>query len=388
MDWVSPHGGLTDLAAVVFGWTEDRDTQRLPRKHGRLRAPSGSLVDSAVLRPRFVREIAGELNQDAGPQIIVGDTGSGTTMFLLELARYLAKNGQVPVSLKLRGADEIDFAEQARASYLRLTKTAKGEEEAKKRWEWLKQRKLITILADDLEQSDMTPEERQAALARASRFRLRLAVAARPYGLPSLHHRAREVGGRIDLPELDSDEVHKDLIKRACRARQGHLDDRIKALVEKAEMTSTPYYLSLARVLVRIGALDEVHTEGDVQLGLVHGYRKAFEDGRVKRDDGLTIATRVAVFKRLEAIAYFAQRHHHRPAGHHQPEIVRLRHAPARAGERTLTADRLVFSDRLVLGCVSHNPRREQDEHHRNPDPYDQPGLRRHSGSGQGGRLL
>ena len=39
--------------------------------------------------------------------------------------------------------------------------------------------------------------------------------------------------------------------------------------------------------------------------------------------------------------------------------------------------DRLLFEDRLVLGCVSHNPRREQDEHHRDPDPQDQPGLRR-----------
>ena len=307
ISWISPSAGLTALAAkapvVESARAIPRPLSAAPGWRVRRRWPS--LLDSVVPRKGLVREIAAELNEGAGPQIIVGDTGSGKTMLLLELSRYLARHGQVPVPMTLRGAKTINFADQARAAYIRLAK-AKDDEEAKKQWAWARQRQLITILADDLEQSAASVPARLEALGQASQLELRLIVTTRPYGLPHSRSRRSHIGSRVDLPELSPADLRHDLMKRARATGAGvSLDDQIKDIVEKVRMAATPYYLSLARVLVGVQAIDEVRTDGDVRLGLVHTYRKAFETGRVTPDDGLTIDTRKAVFERLEAIAYF-----------------------------------------------------------------------------------
>jgi hypothetical protein len=291
-------GGLTGMAAAS---AEPGAALTAWRRHLPIGRPTEAPLVDILGRKDLVAEIADDLDDDCDPQVIVAPTAAGKTMVLIKLADCLARRGQVPVAISLRGQPNLDFERLARRAF----ETASGaidEEEARKQWRWLRRRNLITIIADDLEKANARPEAVVRALEQAARQKLRLVAASRPNGVPSDFQR-----GTIELEPLNDAEVIEDLLGRMRRAGTGTDEatrTMVKAVVTRAGISSTPYYLSLARVLAADGELATVANGGDVRLSLLRAYRHALAAGVVREDAGLTPDRRQDVLGDLEAIAF------------------------------------------------------------------------------------
>jgi hypothetical protein len=216
--WLAPRAGLTGVGGRAI--SEERLGRIGRRRRHSRRVPRGQparhLVPTIVARDDLVAAIADDLDQSPEPQLIVAPTGSGKTTVLLKLTDFLARKGQIPVPVSLRGTQKIDFAKLARDAYRRHAHVG-NDDQADKQWRWIRRRRmLITVLADELEKTDAEPAERVRALQLAAQQRLRLVVACRPDGLPSDFRT-----GRIDLEPLDHGKVVDHLCKRLARAREG-----------------------------------------------------------------------------------------------------------------------------------------------------------------------
>ena len=159
----------------------------------------------------------------------------------------------------------------------------------------------------DLDKADpsVKPSDIVAALQRAKRERLRLVAVSRPYALP-----ADYIDGRIELEPLQDRDVCHDLLRliKSAPGWSGVSDQAaaafVEKLVERAEIAVTPYYLSLARVLAKLGRLQQPPEDADARLWLLNAYRVALADGAVRRDVALSPDRRKEVLKDLEAIAF------------------------------------------------------------------------------------
>jgi hypothetical protein len=241
-----PGSGLTGAVSP----REQRPHRASRRVRGRS-APRSErrLVEQIVGRDTVVRDVAKDLDETGEPQVIVASSGSGKTAVLLKLAAQLAGRGHVPVPVHLAGVSDLNFERLGRETYRRSAGT-RGDKDADEQWEWLLRRKLITVLADELESSTPSASDRVDALERAGRDGLRLVVTCRTDGLPGDFRR-----GRIDLGELEIDPVIDDLFaeahERPLAGGPTLSRSELKNLVTSAEMGTTPYFLLLTRALIR-----------------------------------------------------------------------------------------------------------------------------------------
>ncbi|MGZ4232107.1 MAG: hypothetical protein ACXVVQ_11855 [Solirubrobacteraceae bacterium] len=296
--WLGPGtGGLTEIAAVRV--TEGGPLPvRLKNAASRRLRRSSLLVQSILGRDELVRELASALDHERHPQVIVADSAAGKTMVLVRLADFLARRGQVPVMLTLQGLNELHFEELARQWFGAVLPHV-DENDLKKQWDELRHRGQITVLADDLEKATVTRADVERALDEAAGARLRLVVASRPYGVPADLHE-----GRIDLQPLRPHEVERDLLRLTRRARAAGSEEAIKRIVAGADISVTPYYLSLSRVLGSLGLLSGSTEDEDVRLWLLKTYRGALEAGAVRPEGGLSIGCRTRRLKDLESVAF------------------------------------------------------------------------------------
>jgi hypothetical protein len=293
-----PTGGLTEIAAASTG-ASNRPLAGLERMlRGRRRtAPSMDILG----RTDLAKDIADDLDDGGDPLVIVGNAAAGKTMVLVRLADCLARRGQVPVAFTVRGETDLNFELLARRAY----ESGAGrtdEDEARKQWRWLRRRRLVTILVDDLEKADARPDQVAKALETARRQKLRLVAASRPYGLPADFRQ-----GRIDLEPLRDEDLVRDLLhcmREGGIPTGGHAERTVRKVVESAEVGRTPYYLSIARVLACQGELAKATGGCDARLSLLKTYRETLGAGKIREDAGLTPARRSQVLTDLEAIAF------------------------------------------------------------------------------------
>jgi hypothetical protein len=300
--WLGPvSGGLTENAATSA--TTGGRVAALLRK---AKSPRSSpIVESILGRDELVREIADDLDNGSEPQVIVSDSAAGKTMVLVKLADFLARRGQVPVAISLQGQEgEPDFEALARKAFESASPTS-DRDDLKKQWSELRHREQITVLADDLEKAKARPHQIMHALEQATRQKLRLVAASRPYGVPVDFKR-----GRIELEPLHNREVRRDLLRLMQHApadaviSDASAQQIVADIVEDAEISLTPYYLSLARVLARLGKLTAPTGTADARLWLLRSYRAALAAGSVRPDAGPSPARRAEVLRSLEAIAF------------------------------------------------------------------------------------
>jgi hypothetical protein len=306
--WVLVSGGLTGMAATntATGEIQSEETRWSGLSPRRRRS---TLVTSIIGREDLVTEIADDLDDDSGPQIIAADAASGKTMVLVKLADTLARRGQVPIPISLRGVGrgELDFGDRAREAFGKAS-TETDHEEAMKQWRWLRRRQLITVIADDLEKAGATPDDVVQAIGHAAGEKLRLVIAARPYAIPDsipAYYRAR----RIDLEPLNEKEIHDEL----CRllVASGHSDGFVQNLADRAKLSESPYLFQVVRVLAQRGELkaagDELFaglSEERVRSMLLGIYRDALAAATLRPDAGLKSERRQEMLEDLEAIAY------------------------------------------------------------------------------------
>ena len=312
--WLGPvSGGLTGLAATS-STTGDIHSEEFDRSRAHPRRRRSPLVKSIVGRDELVNEIADDLDDDAGPQLIVADTAAGKTMILVKLADCLARRGQVPIAISLQAKGEVNFEHLAREAFLDASRQF-DHEEAVKHWRWLNRRHLVTVLADDLEKAKAKPDEVAQALDRAAREGLRLVAASRPYGIPAEYRR-----GRIDLEPLDEGVVRDNLLRSMQETRKSGTNDGARAtfveqLARSADLPARPYLFQVARVLADSGELEplyqqwcrsEEHAREDraTPLTLLGAYREAMVATRLRPDILLSPEGRASALEDLEAVAF------------------------------------------------------------------------------------
>jgi len=152
---------------------------------------AGPIFGKIVGRDDLCRVLMEDL-RDGGsrrPHVLVGGVGTGFIAIVALTTEMLAKRRAVPVPIRLRDADPLDFSALAKAQFMetvneRLASAGEGE----KVWRRLLQDGRIVVLADGLEEalsSAQDAEERDSkirfAIRKAYDQRLPLLIASRPH---------------------------------------------------------------------------------------------------------------------------------------------------------------------------------------------------------------
>lgn len=259
---------------------------------------AGTLVNRIVGRHELSQVIAQTLRnrKTRKPYLLVGGVGVGKTAVLVELTRMLAQHSAVPVPISLRdmkGDGELDFEEMARRRFAEeADQGVLAGNNIDKTWRQLRLDDKAVVIADGLEEAlldEKYQEDRdniiRRAIDRADRQKLPLVIASRPH--------APLEGTRAAIANLEplSEEAALEYLRR----EPGELDERrLDWVVETAQVTDSPIYLRIARLLQQCGLLERLalREEGDrldtrsndcstLRLGLLNTYRQAIEDGRI-----------------------------------------------------------------------------------------------------------
>jgi hypothetical protein len=261
------------LASVVFlfwrFWRMDRRYRAKARQQARDLVPTaGPIFGEIVGRDDLCRVLMEDLH-DADtrrPHVLVGGVGTGKTAVIVLLTEMLAKHRAIPVPIRLRDADPLDFSALAKNQFMQtvneqLTSAGEGE----KVWRRLLQDGRIVVLADGLEEAlsrAKDAEERdnkiRFAIRKAHDQGLPLLIASRP------HTPLREMDATIhELEPLSKDAA------LAYVAAAGPTEDerRLSWIVETADVADSPLYLQITKDIYNLDLLDQIATRRAEVLG-------------------------------------------------------------------------------------------------------------------------
>src|SRR5712691_3649810 len=261
------------LASVVFlfwrFWRMDRRYRAKARQHARDLVPTAGPIFGKIVGRDDLCWVLMEDLRDGGsrrPHVLVGGVGTGKTAVLVLLTEMLAKRRAIPVPIRLRDADALDFSALAKDQFMetvneRLASAGEGE----KVWRRLLQDGRIVVLADGLEEAlsrAQDAEERDSkiriAIRKAYDQRLPLLIASRP------HTPLREMDATIhELEPLSKDAA------LTYVAEDGPAEDerRLSWIVETADVADSPLYLQITKEIYRLDMLDQIATRKAEVLG-------------------------------------------------------------------------------------------------------------------------
>ncbi len=244
----------------------------------------------------------------------MGGVGTGKTAVLVLLTEMLAKRGAIPVPIRLRDADTLDFGALAKEQFLetineRLFSGGEGE----KVWRRLLQDGRIVVLADGLEEalsSAQDDEERDSkiriAIRKAYDQRLPLLIASRP------HTPLREMDAAIhELEPLSKDAA----LTYVAEGGPAEDERRLNWIVETADVADSPLYLQITKEIYRLDMLDQIATRKSEVLGtpgddpsrlrvrLMQTWQRALIGGNLRPDVPLRPDEREVALVWLSALA-------------------------------------------------------------------------------------
>jgi hypothetical protein len=274
---------------------------------------SGSIIGEVVGRDELCHVLIEDLRDrdTRRPHVIVGGVGTGKTALLVRLTRLLAERGAVPVPVRLRDAQDLDFRELARKRFVadanaKVLSDAEGE----KVWRQLCRSDRVVVMADGLEEALIGDNERdnriRFAVRQAAEQRLPLIIASRPENLPRDMQAAT-----VELEPLSEEAALEYL-------RYGSAEDerRLDWVVETADVAETPLYLQITRQLQQAGLMEHLtarrstprlDTRGvdraELRLRLVETWTQALVDGHFATGVPLSPGDRRAAVEQLSVLA-------------------------------------------------------------------------------------
>ncbi len=309
------------LASVIFlfwrFWRMDRRYRAKARQHARELVPTaGPIFGKIVGRDDLCRVLMEDL-RDGGsglPHVLVGGVGTGKTAVVVLLTEMLAKRRAIPVPIRLRDAETLDFSELAKDQFMetvneRLASAGEGE----KVWRRLLQDGRIVVLADGLEEALSRAED---AEERDSKIRIAIRKAY-DQGLPLLiasrpHTPLREMDATIHELEALSKDAALTYV-----AEDGPAEDerRLSWIVETADVADSPLYLQITKEIYRLDLLDQIATRkaevlgtpgddpSELRVRLLQTWKRALIRGDLRPDVPLRPEEREVALVWLSALA-------------------------------------------------------------------------------------
>ena len=296
-------------------WPYVRKARQHPQE---LVQTAGSIIGEVVGRDQLCQVIIQDLlsKKARRPHVVIGGVGTGKTALLVQLTKLLATGRAVPVSIRLRDAqDGLDFRKLARDRFLAEADAALlSDAEGEKVWRQLSKEDRIVVLADGLEEALIDGEvnkERDTlirlAIRRAENQGLPLVIASRP------HDSLRWMEAAIIEMEPLSEEAALGYIQQDSSHDDEH---RLDWIVETADVAETPLYLQITRELRRAELLGRVAgtDEGDqldtrsvdraaLRLRLLDTWMNGLIRGRFRSGLALSRRDREATVEQLSALA-------------------------------------------------------------------------------------
>ena len=245
-------------------------------------------------RPRLIDQVATNLKDEfrTGPQILIGETGSGKTSLLLALAAHFARNNVYPIVLSLRDEQNLDFPAMAETRFKEYVDPhVRAADDADKLWRWVCRRGQIVVLADDLDRAkvpgmaaDPYKTAVRIALEAADRRRLPLVVASRPEALPP---DLNVVPVPIGQLELDHEEATREVLSQAGRREDDRERERVvREYIERGNLTANPFYLGRLVDVLRLPSapkldLNDGGGEHAVRVALLETWKAGLLDEKI-----------------------------------------------------------------------------------------------------------
>jgi hypothetical protein len=326
-------GAITTVLTIAFAagiflllrfWRVKRRYLGLARTEAEeLLQAGGSPFAEIVGRDELCRVLMADLRDRNGrrPHVVVGGVGTGKTAVLVRLTQMLARDGAVPVPIRLRGADSrLDFRDLA---HKRFVNSAQGvllsDADAEKVWRQLSKQDRIVVLADGLEEAltaGSAEAERDSlirvAIREAAQTNLPLVIASRP------HDPLRGMDAAVVELEPLSEEAALKYVQAEVRGD----DRRIDWIIETADVVETPLYLRIMRQLHEADLLGRVvagtdeqglDTRGmdrvELRLRLMQTWLRALERGNFAKELPLNKRDRKAAIAQLSGLACIGLEH-------------------------------------------------------------------------------
>lgn len=280
--------GSAAIGLTVLLWTE---LVRCPYVLSRIRRRIRKMPDSTLLTnigarkadvvprndpleivPReefFYDVLPGVLARDRKDvQIVVGAPGAGKTTALLDLAGLLARIGIVPVLIPLRSERVppservIHLVDLAHGRFCKqVEEFVRSQAEAEVLWSWLRRRRRLALLADDIDQIGPDGERGfvlRQTLLEAATYGFPIIASARPAGVP-----AGIAASAISLNALDEDTVIEKVIGGAqqdpgFRPSYAVPRQQLEDWIREGNLVEVPFYLELLAQLVAAGECPEL----------------------------------------------------------------------------------------------------------------------------------
>ena len=335
------------VGSATFLWRRSRVhtlyLRRALREPHRLTETAGSVTGDVVGRDELCQVIIDDLRDHTTrrPHVVIGGVGTGKTALLVQLTRLLAKQGALPVLVRLRDAqDGLDFRDLAYQRFIADDDAALLSEEAGETvWRQLSKTDRIVVLADGLEEALAREEPAvkgrdnliRLAIRQAGKDQLPLVVTSRPHG--SL------VATGASMMELEP--VNEETALQWLQdGHPGEDERRLDWLVTDADVTEIPLYLQIAHQLQAAGLKPDVtprsgrrgHERGgdraELRLALMETWMEALLSGRLAPEVPLSPADRKATVDQLSMLACLGLGCHTRQVAFADFEALRHRDPP------------------------------------------------------------
>jgi hypothetical protein len=148
------------VAAVAYYWLLGLKRQRALKSYReRVSKAKDGLVDwytggTPELRERSSERLGEEIIHSREPAVVIvkGREGSGRTSFIVELVKYLAAKGLIPVPILVRRGGDFDLDSLAKAKFCRsLEPVISSREQADAIWHFACQTRAVVVLVDGLD---------------------------------------------------------------------------------------------------------------------------------------------------------------------------------------------------------------------------------------------